>query len=458
MAGTFNPDILIFNATMADIPLKTGYSPDRWKEGLNVMLEKSPGNFNIEKLRIILLFEADFNSNNKWIGRAVMKNAETLNLLAEEQYGSRKHKAAVLQCLNKGLFYDLLRQGKRPAALCSNDAKSCYDRITLLAAALSLCRLGATISSVQSMLATIHGMNHHIRTAFGDSIQAAGRHTWKTPIAGIGQGNGAGPSIWAAVSSPMFDVMRQDGFYALLTGAISKLQRKISGFAFVDDTDLCVTHSSDEGTQVVQQMQKAVAQWDGLLWASGGALVPEKCFWYLIDFEYANNKWKYKKSNQAQGKITMLDSTRKQVTIQRLEPSEARRTLGVRLAPDGNMETELAYLVDTAKAWQRKMKNSRLGRWESNFSLRNVIMRKLAYPLPATTFTQKQCKAIMSPILAQGLPSTGYVRTFPHALAHGPKKFCGVNIPNLHTEQTLSHIHTLIKFSNQPQDLTGFLL
>jgi len=89
-----------------------------------------------------------------------MKNAETLNLLAEEQYGSRKHKAAVLQCLNKGLFYDLLRQGKRPAALCSNDAKSCYDRITLLAAALSLCRLGATIPSVQSMLTTIHGMNH----------------------------------------------------------------------------------------------------------------------------------------------------------------------------------------------------------------------------------------------------------------------------------------------------------
>jgi len=122
------------------------------------------------------------------------------------------------------------------------------------------------------------------------------------------------------------------------------------------------------------------------------------------------------------------------------------------------METELAYLVDTAKAWQQKMKNSRLGRWESNFSLRNVIMQKLVYPLPATMFTQKQCKAIMSPILAQGLPLAGYIRTFPHALAHGPKKFCGVNIPNLYTEQTLAHIHTLLKFSNQPQDLTGFLL
>jgi len=37
-----------------------------------------------------------------------MLNAETLDLLVDEQYGSRRHKAAVLQCLNKGLFYDLL--------------------------------------------------------------------------------------------------------------------------------------------------------------------------------------------------------------------------------------------------------------------------------------------------------------------------------------------------------------
>jgi len=68
IAGTFNPDILLLNATMANIPLNTGYSPERWRKGLNVMLEKSPGNFNVEKLRIILLFEADFNANNKWLG------------------------------------------------------------------------------------------------------------------------------------------------------------------------------------------------------------------------------------------------------------------------------------------------------------------------------------------------------------------------------------------------------
>jgi len=44
IAGTFNPKILVINAKLADILLCTGFSPAQWHKGLNVMLEKSPGN------------------------------------------------------------------------------------------------------------------------------------------------------------------------------------------------------------------------------------------------------------------------------------------------------------------------------------------------------------------------------------------------------------------------------
>jgi len=113
----FNPNILLLNATMADIPLHTGYSPGHWRKGLNAMLKKSPRNFNVEKLRIILLFDADFNSNNKWLGWAVMISVEQFSLLASKQYGSHKQKSAVVQCLNKLRFYDIIRFRKQPAAL-----------------------------------------------------------------------------------------------------------------------------------------------------------------------------------------------------------------------------------------------------------------------------------------------------------------------------------------------------
>jgi len=38
-----------------------------------------------------------------------MYEAEQEHLLADKQFGSRKFKAAIHQCLNKHLFYDLVR-------------------------------------------------------------------------------------------------------------------------------------------------------------------------------------------------------------------------------------------------------------------------------------------------------------------------------------------------------------
>jgi len=68
MAGTFNPTIVVFNACLANLGFTTGYSLKRWRTRLKVMLEKQPGNFNVKKLRISLLFKGDFNNNNKWLG------------------------------------------------------------------------------------------------------------------------------------------------------------------------------------------------------------------------------------------------------------------------------------------------------------------------------------------------------------------------------------------------------
>jgi len=170
-----------------------------------------------------------------------MMNAETLELLANKQYGSQWHKAAVLQCLNK--VYPMTSWDSGIIQLhcaCSNDAKHCYNCITLLAMALSLCWWGALIPTVQSMMKWSMECIPISKLFMGTCTKPpTSHHTWDTLIAGIGQGNSTGPPIWAAVSSPMFGIMCQDGFYLLLMGAISWKQCQILGFAFVDDTDLC---------------------------------------------------------------------------------------------------------------------------------------------------------------------------------------------------------------------------
>jgi len=80
------------NTILANVRLLSGMAPERWKQTLNVMLEKLAGNDNVKKLRIIMLFKVDFNNNNKWLGQVMMQLLEQNNLLTSEQYGSQKTK------------------------------------------------------------------------------------------------------------------------------------------------------------------------------------------------------------------------------------------------------------------------------------------------------------------------------------------------------------------------------
>jgi len=74
------------------------------------------------------------------------------------------------------------------------------------------------------------------------------------------------------------------------------------------------------------------------------------------------------------------------------------------------------------------------------------------------TFTRLECNKIMSPTLATGLPSAGLTCTFPRAMVHGLWQWGSLNIPNLFTDQTIKHLHTLMKFGGQLTDMTGSLL
>jgi hypothetical protein len=96
------------DASWANYPYGTGYSPERWRNGVDILIPKKVFDMKVESLRPILLFEVDCNQNNKLLGRTVMQMAETHHGLADKQYGSRKHHSAAEQALNKQLTFDIL--------------------------------------------------------------------------------------------------------------------------------------------------------------------------------------------------------------------------------------------------------------------------------------------------------------------------------------------------------------
>jgi hypothetical protein len=273
-----------FDACMANIPYATGYAPLRWRRGTDVELLKKPGNYRVTEMRTIILYEADFNQNNKLLGRSMMAHAESYHQLAPEQYGSRKGLSAIEQGLNKRFSFDLMRQKRLPGGLCVNDAKSCYDRIVHCVAMLAMRRLGVPEAPIRSMFEAIQRMRHHVRTAFGDSVTTFGGRDTDTPVHGVGQGNGAGPAIWAAVSSPVIEVMRSRGFGTEFVSALSGALVKFVGYAFVDDTDLCQTARSptDSGTVVANCLQEALHCWAGTIRATGGQLFHRRATGYSL--------------------------------------------------------------------------------------------------------------------------------------------------------------------------------
>jgi hypothetical protein len=261
-ANGTSPYLTEIDCIMANLPYRFGFSPKQWRQALDVMIEKKPGVRQLSTLRAILLFEADFNQNNKRLGREMPFRAESANAVAIEQYGSRKHMSVTDQSLNKALTFDLWRQLRQRGALCSNDAKACYDRIVHNCASLCLQRIGTREQPIVSMFETLQKLEHHVRTVFGES-KICYVQRGKVPIQGVGQGNGAGPQIWALVSTPVLNMLRETGLGATFLSALSQISTTLVGFAFVDDTDLITSGPRMPLKEVVSRIQESLNAWEG---------------------------------------------------------------------------------------------------------------------------------------------------------------------------------------------------
>jgi hypothetical protein len=63
-----------------------------------------------------------------------------------------------------------------------------------------MCRTGMPAEPVRSMFETLQKAEHRVRTAYSLSEKMYGKNL-EIPYQGVGQRNGAGPAIWAVISS-----------------------------------------------------------------------------------------------------------------------------------------------------------------------------------------------------------------------------------------------------------------
>jgi hypothetical protein len=147
---------------------------------------------------------------------------------------------------------------------------------------------------------------HFVRTAYGDSSITYGGPGWLKPMHGIGQGNGGGPPIWAVISSSLLDTLRSKGYGFHMVSPISNNPISFVGYSFVDDNDT-VQSDGDTPTNTVHKLQRAVDTWEGGLKVTGGALGPEKSYWYLVSFTWSGGRWSYSPVSNTPATLWMND-------------------------------------------------------------------------------------------------------------------------------------------------------
>jgi hypothetical protein len=148
------------------------------------------------------------------------------------------------------------------------------------------------------------------------------------------------------LSSCIFQVLHNKGHRNTITAAIRKLFIQLSGFAYVDDTDLL--HVDQAVEEVVRYMQKKLDVWNEAISATGGILSPSKCWWYLVTFEYIAGKWKARTPDQQDFQLWVKDESNTTVSLKKIEPYIGTKMLGVKLAPDGNNKDHVEMLREKA--------------------------------------------------------------------------------------------------------------
>jgi hypothetical protein len=370
------------------------------------MIAKTPGVPRLDKLRVIHIIESDFNL---WMGivcgRKMIYQAESMELLGDEQSGSRPGEKCQDVVIFKHMIYSVLRLTRWDGITFDNDAKSCFDRIVLASASLIVQRLGMSKEVMELFIDTLSEVEYFAKTYYGLSTLPY-ENSNTQDIHGPGQGGRASPAIWTAISCFLLQCMRENSVGANILSPFGHQLRQVSS-GFVDDiTHWCVTmekdNSAGQATEqtLMHQMQDMAQLWEQLLHLTGGKLELSKCFYYPIMWSFnLDGAATLLTPNQISSTITLQDSETKQSCNISSKPcDEAHKTLGVMEQPDGKNSAEVQRLMTKALHHAQVLAGNILKYEETETYYFAVYVPSMAYSLVVGTVSERQAQKIQSPV------------------------------------------------------------
>ena len=152
-----------------------------------------------------------------------------------------------------------------------------------------------------------------------------------------------GPTLRTLIPTKFITMMLAKGYCIQLLSTTSMRLISLVCFTFVDDTDLPVTGERHSTGQNIS-LQEALDQWAGALPVTGGELIPQKSWCYLVDFIWTGTKWKYRSITEMPAEFTLTERNRDRHILVRLKVLKGRKHLGVYITINSNERAQEGYL------------------------------------------------------------------------------------------------------------------
>ena len=439
--------VTFFSNYWTDI-LRFKVPPDRWYTGLQVALQKEPGNFDVTRHRMIQLYEADFNQLDKFIASYIGRILRHLGAIPEEHY-AQKQSTAEDANMDKTLTFDLSRISRTPMVNVSVDAENCFDRISHVILMLLWYAITGDWLLVTMFLRIIGHMRLFQRTGYGDSSTSVGGPSMHQPFQGKGQGSGGAPSAWIHHSSLAILSYLRKGFRSSFLDPLTGNIFGSMGRLFVDDTNLYVTLEPDYADPlelyeaILDETQQATTCWGSLLIGGGGSAKQSKCYWQPTLYTVSEGTWDYVEVVEREILVPQDDGTF--AKIKQLSPFESKKELGVKESVAGGSQDQLQSMQDKFRKWVMKIHNSHLQSSYAWVSYRLQIWPGIRYSLGTLTNDMESITDLLQDLYYKLLPSLGVVRTFRKVLRTIPQSFGGIGLWHLAAEQLAARLNLLLQ-------------
>jgi len=207
------------------------------------------------------------------------------------------------------------------------------------------------------------------------------------------QGSSSAPPTYNVNSDIALTVYNNQATGATIQHPITGSTHADASIQFVDDKTGLLNNADDpSGLQIEELFQTANKNstlWSNLLWTSGGKLNATKCFFYFIypRIDYPTRKHKYYTTNSHPGKICIPHpSSGGDQELPRFEPHQAKRTLGVHLAPNGSSTEQIKITLQKIRTYKGKITNCNLTTNLYWLAVKTILEPGVIYPLMATIY------------------------------------------------------------------------